>query len=197
MEPENDPRERVHVLAITGSPATGKTALARALAHRLGAAVIDVKALVESGDVPSQEDDRRCTRIIDEDVLEQSIHPRLGGGREGLTIVDSHLSHRLSLADAIVVLRCPPSELLVRYEERGYEHTKMRENLEAEYLGVILDEAVATDKAVLEMESVTALPVKDVTDWILHPTTLLKDIDYTEDFTQLIIDNRIPQGGPP
>lgn len=69
-------------------------------------------------------------------------------------ILVGHLSHHLTV-DLIVVLRCRPSVLAIRLGERGYSQDKVKENVEAEALDVILIEAVETDRPVLEVDTTT------------------------------------------
>jgi adenylate kinase len=55
-------------------------------------------------------------------------------------LVDSHLSHDVG-ASVIVVLRCRPDVLGKRLKKRGWPIAKIRENVEAERIGVISSEA--------------------------------------------------------
>ena len=60
---------------------------------------------------------------------------------EELLIFEGHVTHLLDGADRVVVLRVRPEILEKRLEERDYSESKIRENLEAEALGVCSAEA--------------------------------------------------------
>lgn len=55
-------------------------------------------------------------------------------------LVEGHLSHRMGV-DLAVVLRCHPEVLRRRLQARDWPDRKVRENVEAEAVGVILEEA--------------------------------------------------------
>ena len=60
---------------------------------------------------------------------------------EELLIFEGHLSHLCDGADKVIVLRVRPEILEKRLAERDYSQSKIRENLEAEALGVCSAEA--------------------------------------------------------
>ncbi len=60
--------------------------------------------------------------------------------------------------DLAVVLRCRPSVLRTRLEARGWPSTKVRENVEAEAIDLILQEAVARLPFVFEIDTTDATP---------------------------------------
>lgn len=186
MSVKKDLEKPVRVLAVTGSPGAGKSTLSKTLAQMCEGYVIDVKALVDEGVVPAVDDATRATKVVDVGRLEEHVKQVLGQHPGRLAIIDSHLSHRLSVVDAVIVLRCPPTTLLDRYTERGYSPDKKAENLEAEYLGVIREEAVSSGKPVFEAIC-GQQDLGELGDWLQAPKTRLCDIDYTEDFTQLIV----------
>jgi len=61
----------------------------------------------------------------------------------------------------IIVLRSHPDVLRKRLEERNYSEEKLRENLEAEAIDVILEEALETGKPVYEIDT-TEMNIDDV-----------------------------------
>ena len=61
-------------------------------------------------------------------------------------IVEGHFAHLMDNMDHIIVLRCDPRELRKRMEKRNYSEIKIKENLEAEALGLIYSEACANIK---------------------------------------------------
>jgi len=82
---------------------------------------------------------------------------------EDVTILEGHLSHHLALV--AVVLRLNPKELSRRLSNRGYPPAKIRENVEAEALDVILVEAVERCQRVYEVDTTGLLP-EEVADLV-------------------------------
>lgn len=77
---------------------------------------------------------------------------------EEITILESHFAHHF--AKQGIVLRLDPSALRLRLEERGYSQEKIRENLEAEALDVILVEAVELCERVDEIDTTGRSPLE-------------------------------------
>ncbi len=130
------------VIAVTGTPGTGKTAVAMELAGMLGYRMIELNGLAEERGLYVGNDEERGSRIVDIDGLREET-----GNLED-TILVSHYSHDMA-CDIIVVLRAGPGELRKRLERRGWSEAKIEENLEAEIMEVILEEARQTGKRVL------------------------------------------------
>jgi adenylate kinase len=119
-------------IALTGTPGTGKTTIAALLPYH----VIDINALVKGGMNFGKDPERGCLEA-DMDALANYL-ARLDS--DETLILEGHFSHHF--ADWSIVLRLAPSLLKSRLEARGYSAEKIRENLEAEALDVILVEAV-------------------------------------------------------
>ena len=141
---------------ITGTPGTGKSSVARELEKR-GFRVVHVHDTVEGYVVG--DDPERDTRVVDvERWAEETGH--IDG------IIEGHIAHYLP-CDAVVVLRCRPDLLGARLASRGYQEAKIRENVEAEVLDVILIETLEAHPPdhVYELDT-TSLPVEEVADRI-------------------------------
>lgn len=82
-------------------------------------------------------DEAAGSKELDLDVLGRHVS---GIRVEGDAFIDGHLSHRLPVA-MVIVLRCNPKVLAERLGPRSYPPEKLRENLEAEAVDVILIEA--------------------------------------------------------
>lgn len=119
------------MIGITGTPCCGKTSVARVLESR-GYKVTDLKKTVAEYVVGH--DDERDSYIVDEEAWAENFGYVPG-------FVEGAFAHYLA-CDKIVVLRCRPDVLRSRLEKRGYSAEKIRENLEAEALDVILTETV-------------------------------------------------------
>lgn len=136
------------LIAITGTPGTGKTALSGELRAR-GYDVLDLNRHIREHGLLGEKDDVRDTFDVDVDDLDGSLD--IYRGKEGIMFLDGHLSHLVD-CDMIIVLRCNPGILAGRLEERGYSASKVEENVQAEILDVILCESVESDRPVFEID---------------------------------------------
>jgi adenylate kinase len=87
--------------------------------------------------------------------------------------------------DTVIVLRCDPNVLKSRLEERSYSESKIKENLEAEAIGVIYSEALETvAKNRLFQLDTTDLEIRDsckiLKDFFDNKVKLDETIDYSE-----------------
>ncbi|MDO5844198.1 MAG: adenylate kinase family protein [Methanocorpusculum sp.] len=117
------------MIGITGTPGCGKTSAAEELRRR-GFTVLDLKTTVK--DYVIEHDDELGSDIIDDEEWANNFPYTQG-------FVEGAFAHYLT-CDKIIVLRCRPDVLKKRLAPRGYSAEKVRENLEAEALDVILIE---------------------------------------------------------
>ncbi len=130
-------------IALTGTPGTGKTTVAGLVPYR----VIDINSLVKGGMNVGTDPDRGCLEA-DMDALSACLSEL---GSDEPLIIEGHFSHHF--ADWSIVLRLSPTALRPRLEARGYNESKIMENLEAEALDVILVEAVEQCRRVDEIDT--------------------------------------------
>ena len=132
---------RVRIIAVSGTPGTGKTEFAKKLAERIDAKLIDLNALIERRNI--YELNGEGTRVVDPEVLGREFL-RAIKGIPGPLVVEGLLAHLLPRGriSHVVVLRTRPKILEKRLRGRGYSGKKLRDNLEAEALDIILWEAV-------------------------------------------------------
>jgi len=136
------------IVAITGTPGTGKTSVAEQLGDLLGHAVIAVNDIADRDSVETATDEKRNVKEIDVPSLVEEIERDIGDD----AIIDGHMSHHVP-ADLTVVLRCDPDELEDRLGAKGWSEAKQQENIEAEVLDIILQEAVAEQDNVIEIDT--------------------------------------------
>jgi adenylate kinase len=134
------------VAALTGTPGTGKTAIAGILSTQ-GWTVIEIGELAQREGAVVGRDEARQTDEVDTDLLEQALVRELSSRPRERTLLVGHLSH-LMPCGAIVVLRTSPAVLRDRLEQRGWPPEKVDENVEAEAVGVVLVESMELDDPV-------------------------------------------------
>jgi adenylate kinase len=81
-------------------------------------------------------------------------------------ILEGHTSHLLPV-DIIIVLRASPSALRERLRSRRWSDAKIKENIEAEALDIILVEAIETNNKVYEIDTTNMSPMQ-VKDAVLE-----------------------------
>ncbi len=136
------------IIAVTGTPGTGKSSVAVELARRLDHELVDINAFVDHDDIETMRDPARDTTAIDTDTLVGILQREVPGD----AVIDGHLAHHFP-ADLTVVLRCAPDELASRLEGKGWSDDKIQENVEAEALDLILQEAVTERHRVAEIDT--------------------------------------------
>ena len=116
---------------ITGTPCTGKTTIA----SKLNGRVIKINDLARSHGFIMGVDEDKGYEIIDIEKLSDYVDGLIEKS-DDLLIFEGHVSHLLDGADKVIVLRVRPEILAERLNARNYSESKIRENLEAEALGV-------------------------------------------------------------
>lgn len=135
------------IIALTGTPGTGKTTVSAEVPYD----VIDLTGFVkkrsigEKGEKEFEADTEAMVKALEKEVGERD------------TVIEGYLAHHFP-ADYCVVLRCEPSELEKRLESRDYSTEKVQENVEAEALDVILQEAVGTQENIMEIDTTGRKP---------------------------------------
>ena len=166
------------VIAITGSPGVGKTTISSMLATK-GWKVNTVAELAKTFDCEGDYDESMGCVEIDIHKLAERF---LMEPNDNL-IIDGHLAHFLAV-DAIVILRCEPSQLRARLESRGYTQPKINANLEWEFIAGTWSEIVEfdIDVPILELDSSTLSAeelIKRLLDWIdgdfKHNSTIISN----------------------
>ncbi|MEK6976035.1 MAG: adenylate kinase family protein [Candidatus Thermoplasmatota archaeon] len=139
-------------IALTGTPGVGKTSLAKVAAEH-GWRVVDVKAWARAEGCIAGHDAEDEADAIDVEALAERVPADDGSN----VLYEGHLSHFLDLDEAWVV-RCDPAVLRGRLVARGYRPAKVVENLEAEALDIILQEALDVVPRVIQRDGTRRRP---------------------------------------
>ena len=99
-------------LALTGTPATGKSSVC-ALLDRGEFETFTVRGLAEENDCIGEVDISDGARPIDLEMLSEALGELWIGAPEKMTLIDGHLSHLLPV-DGVILLRCRHDILRVR-----------------------------------------------------------------------------------
>ena len=127
------------IISITGTPGTGKTSVGNILSKK-GFNVIDFNRLIEKQNFIKGFDKKRQTKIVDIKKINDYIKQHFK--KEELTFIDGHLSHLIESVDYIILLRRHPKKLLENLQKKNWSIEKIKENIEAEILDIILCEAI-------------------------------------------------------
>ena len=147
------------LLAVTGTPGTGKTSVCDSLALE-GYYIVKLKNVIVANRLHQEYDETKDSLEIDIDVVRDHLHRNPPNNTEEWTVIESHLSHNLDV-DGIVLLRCDPRELEKRLARRDYTAEKIRENVESELVDVIAIEVTEQNLPSIEIDT-TRLDKKEV-----------------------------------
>lgn len=131
-------------IAVTGTPGVGKTSACSKIKRMQ---VYHVNDLVEMFGLSNGYDHRRKVKEVDVKELAKKIDKL-----DGDMILEGHFSHMLN-PDVAIVLRCSPKVLESRLKRKGWPEKKVRENVEAEAVDVVLIEALENVPEVCEIDT--------------------------------------------
>ncbi len=154
------------IIAITGTPGTGKTTVVSIL-EKKGFIVVDLKQVTFDNNFIIGFDKKRASNIVDIKKLDNYIKNKFN--TQDIVFVEGHIAHLLTCIDKIIILRLHPSKLKKILKNRNWDEEKIRENIEAEILDVILTEAVDihTENKCFEING-TKQSINDIVESILE-----------------------------
>ncbi|GAB7343819.1 hypothetical protein MBLNU457_1788t2 [Dothideomycetes sp. NU457] len=176
-------------IIITGTPGVGKTTHCEQLAQATGLTHLNVNKVVKERECEDGYDEELKSVIVDEDKV--GLQPDLQRGGQ---IIDWHACDLFpaSLIDLVVVIRCDSGTLYDRLKARGYGEKKMEENMDAEIMEVLLQEArdAYDEEIVVELHSEDVDMIEEnigrIEGWIEswkrdHPEGVSGEADQEED----------------
>lgn len=143
------------IIAVTGTPACGKTTLALELATRLDCQYLNGTQFILEKKLYCSYSRKFSSYLVDLRQFARAVSSIARKARKkGITIIlDTHLAHELSpkIVDAVLVCSCSLPILKKRLELRKYSSKKIQENLQAEIFRVCLIDALEKGHRVLEI----------------------------------------------
>ncbi len=136
------------VILVTGTPGTGKTIIAKAIAKHYDYEYVHI------GEHEEYVIAETSVKIVDVEKMISWLKRKQDESSKTL-VIDSHLSHYFpsNRTRICIVLRCDPVELRLRLKKRGYPEAKININLEAEAMDLILQEAINEEHKIIEVDT--------------------------------------------
>lgn len=167
------------VIGITGTPGTGKKSIAPIVATALG-----IRSVRLPGP-PTIPKSSRTEREAEIDTAKAKLE--ISRNPPGHVVAYGHLLPYIippQMVTRMVVLRCNPMILKERLSERGYSAEKTRENIEAELIGLIANDAYSSfgRKKTIEFDATASSPTSAanaIVDFIQDRTSRPNMVDWT------------------
>uniref|UniRef100_A0A6A7G9I8 Adenylate kinase isoenzyme 6 homolog n=1 Tax=Hirondellea gigas TaxID=1518452 RepID=A0A6A7G9I8_9CRUS len=162
---------RLPNIMISGTPGTGKSETSRLLVDLLGDRFrhIEVGPLVAEKGLHDGKDDEFDAWLVNDDKIVDELEETVSSGGN---FVDFHAVELFPERwfDLVVILRTDNSVLWDRLTKRKYSMKKIQENIEAEIMQVILQEARESYKLeiIVELQSNTIDQLEHNVQWIMN-----------------------------
>ncbi|KAL8996768.1 MAG: hypothetical protein Q9169_003791 [Polycauliona sp. 2 TL-2023] len=169
IEKCNMPRSKPNII-VTGTPGVGKTTLCESLASTTDLLHLAINRVAQERGCHDGWDDALNSWVVDEDKVrrpeeeEESNPPILDAiedeVKQGGYLIDWHACDLFpqSWIDLVIVLRSDSTPLYDRLKTRNYPDQKLQENMDAEIMEVLLNEAreAFDPELVVELQSNTS-----------------------------------------
>lgn len=168
------------IIAITGTPGTGKTEVAKALAKRLGWWYLSLNELAEEEDLYTGYDSERMCKIVDLEGMKEEVHI-LGISHKNM-IIEAHYSHEMP-CDVVIVLRTDLKELRKRMGKKRWKEGKIKENLSAEAMDICKQEALELNRNTYEIDTTKKTPgevAKEIGEIVKNESFIFHDLKVPE-----------------
>jgi adenylate kinase len=121
----------------------GKSSFVSRLCDLSGLRAVHVGEIALQKKLYSGRDEERQCFVVDEDALVDELEPLLA---EGGAVVDYHICSFFPERwfQLVIVLRCGTTPIFDRLTARGYAQSKISENVEAEIMQVVRDDAFSS-----------------------------------------------------
>ncbi|CCK69481.1 nucleoside-triphosphatase KNAG_0C03770 [Huiozyma naganishii CBS 8797] len=164
-------------ILVTGTPGTGKSTTCELLLRNLpDYTYYNISDFAAKNKCYDGYDEARKSHIVDEDKLLDELEPLLHSGGN---IIDWHVNDVFPerLIDLVAVLRCDSSVLFDRLNKREYHSSKIDENMDAEIMGVVLQDALDSyeEQIVVELQSDDTEQMAANVDRVVTWTTMWKE----------------------
>ncbi len=138
------------IVAISGTPGTGKTSAARELSEITGWELVGLNELAEKNGLHSGYDEERCCKIVDIKAINSEIKRLISSGKN--LLIESHYAHEMP-ADLVIILRTNPDEMRRRSEKKGWDFNKTEENVLAEIMEECKIESLENGRNTRELDT--------------------------------------------
>jgi len=154
------------IIIVSGTPGTGKTALSKKLAKKLDYKYIDVAELIKEKKLREYYDRKRKTYAVDVKKLNKELIKIIKDSKD--LVIDSHLSHYLpkKYVDFCIITKCNLKILEKRLKKKGYNKSKIRENLDCEIFDICLNEAKEAGHKILIVDTSKDINIDKIADKI-------------------------------
>jgi adenylate kinase len=177
-------------IIISGTPGSGKTTIAKLLAKKTKAKLIDINKFAINKKLIVGFDKKFKSKIIDIKKLSKYLQKEIRKIKQ--VILEGHLGCELKLkADYVIILRLNPKKLFERLKKRNYSKLKIKENLMAEALDycTILAQKNFKKSKIIEIDC-TNKNAKDISDLIYRIVFLdkkykIKKISWIEQIEEI------------
>ncbi len=142
------------LIAVTGTPGTGKSHLARTISRKIRKAkVIEINDIVNRYKTFSGYD-RFGTKIVKLQRLTDSLKKEINGSKSDFIVVVGHLAPDVGIKfDICIVLRSGLSRLESLMKRRGYRKEKIQDNVFAEAVDYCGETMRGKAKEIYEIET--------------------------------------------
>ncbi|MFC1755610.1 adenylate kinase family protein [Thermoproteota archaeon] len=153
--------ENKKIIVVSGTPATGKTTIAKKLSEYLKYRYVDVNKVIKDNNLCEDYDKARHCNVVDVNRLNVILIKLIDDSEESL-VIDSHMAHFLpkDKVDLVIITKCGLKELERRLHEREYPEAKVRENLDSEIFDICLVEAKEKGHDIIEINTDKEINIK-------------------------------------